>query len=176
MINGEKIGIRTIREQDLERLFELVNDIEDRGHYLDSSLVSESKFKSQFAKDGFVSDKVQRYLIVHNSSEIVGSIWSFESVPYYDAIEIGFHIFGRKNRRKGYATEALELFHSYVFESKEINRIELRIATENLASEVIAKKVGFKLEGTSREAAFSKGRLHDMHLYAKLRKEWQANK
>jgi [ribosomal protein S5]-alanine N-acetyltransferase len=45
------------------------------------------------------------------------------------------------------------------------NRLELRIATENKASEKVALKVGFKYEGTNREAAYSKGKLYDMNIY-----------
>jgi len=73
-------------------------------------------------------------------------------------------------------TEALMMFHRYIFESKQVNCIELRIATENTPSERVALKVGFSLEGTNREAAFSKGKLHDMNIFAMLRREWAANK
>ncbi len=172
MLKGSNICIRTIRETDLNGLFDLVNDIDSQGEFLPVSLTSETKLRSQYAENGFVSDKSQQYLITNTEDEIVGSIWSFKSVPYFDALEIGYQIFEGKHRGKGYATQALGVYCDYIFQSTQVNRLELRIATENIPSEKVAIKLDFTLEGTNREAAYSKGKLHDMHIYALLRREW----
>ena len=172
MLKGSDLCIRTIRARDLEVLCDLLNDIDAQGAYLPAALTSETKLKSQYAENGFISDVSEQYLISDHSGDILGAIWAFKSVPYFDAVEVGYQIFDQQHRGKGYATEALNLFHHYLFETKQINRIELRIATENEASEQVARKVGFTHEGTCREAAYSKGKLHDMHIYAMLRREW----
>lgn len=176
MLKGSNINIRTIKETDLKALFDFLNDIDSQGEFLPVTLTSEHKLRSQYTENGFVSDTSEQYLITNKSDEIVGSIWAFKSVPYFDAIEVGFQIFNHENRCKGYATEALLAFHQYIFETKQVNRIELRVAIENEPSEKVALKVGFKLEGKNREAAYSKGKLHDMNIYAMLRREWSANK
>ncbi len=176
MLNGTHVRIRTIKEADIEVYSELVNDIDSQGEFLPATLISDTKLRAQYAENGFISDTLERYLIINTSDEIVGLIWAFKSVPYFDAIEVGYQIFDHKNRGKGYMTEALMMFHRYIFESKQVNRIELRIATENTSSERVALNVGFSLEGTNREAAFSKGKLHDMNIFAMLRREWVANK
>lgn len=176
MLNGSNVSIRTIKEADLEALSGFFNDIDSQGEFLPVTLTSEVKLRSQYLENGFISDTSEQYLITNRSDEVIGSIWAFKSVPYFDAIEVGYQIFDHENRSKGYAAEALMVFHQYIFESKQVNRIELRIATENKASEKVALKVGFKPEGTNREAAYSKGKLHDMNVYAMLRREWSANK
>ncbi|MCJ8297521.1 MAG: GNAT family N-acetyltransferase [Pseudomonadales bacterium] len=173
MLKGSNICIRTIKEADLEVLFDLLNDIDSLGEFLPVTLTSETKLRSQYAENGFISDKSEQYLITSTEDEIIGSIWSFKSVPYFDALEVGYHIFEGEHRGKGYATQALGLFCDYIFQSTQVNRLELRIATENSPSEKIAIRQGFKLEGTHREAAYSKGKLHDMHTYALLRRQWQ---
>ena len=176
MLKGNNVQIRTIKSADLEKLFELLNDIDSQGEFLPAVLTSEIKLKNQYSKNGFVSDASEQYLITSSSNEIIGLIWAFKSVPYFDAIEVGYQIFDNSNRSKGYATEALTMFYHYIFETKQLNRIELRIATENKASEKVALKAGFTQEGTNKEAAYSKGKLHDMNIYAMLRREWLANK
>jgi len=176
MLKGSDINIRTIKETDLKALFYFLNDINSQGEYLPATLTSETRLRSQYAENGFISDASEQYLITNLSDEIVGSIWAFKSVPYFDATEVGYQIFDHKNRGKGYAAEALTIFHQYIFETKQVNRIELRIATQNEPSEKVAIKLGFTLEGTNREAAYSKGKLHDMNVYAMLRREWSANK
>ncbi|MEH6444483.1 MAG: GNAT family protein [Oceanospirillaceae bacterium] len=175
MLSTNNISIRTIKEADLEALFNLLNDIESQGEFLPATLTSEIELKAQYLKNGFISDDSQRYLLTNKSNNIIGSIWAFKSVPYFDAIEIGYQIFDQASRGKGYATDALKIFHQYIFESTQVNRIELRIATQNIPSQKVALKIGFKLEGTNKEAAYSKGKLHDMHIYAMLRREYLAN-
>ena len=138
-------------------------------------MTSYTKLRAQYAENGFISDTTEQYLITNTSDEIVGSIWVFKSVPYFDAVEVGYQIYDHENRGKGFASEALAMFHQYIFQTKQVNRIELRIAIENEPSEKVALNVGFKLEGTNREAAYSKGKLHDMNIYAMLRREWSAN-
>lgn len=172
MLKGNNVHIRTIKETDLDQLFGFWNDIENQGDFLPARLTSETKLKSQYEKDGFVSESLEQYLILSSSDEIAGAIWAFKSVPYFDAIEVGYQIFDENHRCKGYATEALSLFCHYIFKTKRVNRIELRIATENQASQKVALKTGFTLEGTNREAAYSGGKLHDMNIYAMLRREW----
>ena len=172
MLKGNQISVRTIKETDLEILFDLMNDISSQGEFLPITLTSQVKLKSEFLENGFVSDNSEHYLIVDSSDEVVGVIWAFKSVPYFDAIEVGYQIFDLANRGKGYAAQALSLLYQYIFESKRVNRVELRIAVANIASQKVALKVGFTLEGINREAAFSKGKLHDMQVYAMLRSEW----
>ncbi|BCS98648.1 acetyltransferase [Desulfoluna limicola] len=173
MIIGKKIKIRTILEQDLSTLALLLNDIESAGSFLPNAMVSEVGLKKEFHESGFLSDSFSRFLITDHSDHIVGTIWMFKSIPYFDAFEVGYHIFNQDNRGNGLATEALTLFTSYLFDAKQINRVELRIATENPASEKVARKVGFVHEGTHREAAFTKGKMHDMQTFSVLRREWQ---
>ncbi|EPJ52217.1 MAG: hypothetical protein OFPI_14920 [Osedax symbiont Rs2] len=172
MLKGSNLAIRTIKESDLGVLFDLLNDIESQGEFLPVSFTTQTKLRSAYTENGFVSDTSQQYLITNTEDAIIGSIWLFKSVPYFDALEIGYQIFDHKHRGKGYATQALKLFCDYIFRSTQVNRLELRIATENSPSERVAIKLGFKREGTHKEAAFSKGKLHDMHIYALLRREW----
>lgn len=173
MLTGQDIKIRTIREQDLDSLVILLNDIESLGEFLPTSMVSEVALRREFHENGFQSETASRFIITDHSDKILGSVWAFKSVPYFDAVEIGYHIFDMNNRGKGLASEAIAMLTDYIFESRQTNRVEIRVSTENVASEKVAKKVGFIHEGTNREAAFSKGKLFDMHIYAMLRRDWQ---
>ena len=116
MLKGSNIYIRTIKEPDLKALFDLLNDIDSQGAFLPATLTSETKLRSQYVENGFISDTSEQYLITNKAHEIIGSIWAFKSVPYFDAIEVGYQIFDHENRGKGYAADALTAFHQYIFE------------------------------------------------------------
>lgn len=173
MIIGRKLKIKAIRERDLDELFVLLSDLESKGEFLPIEIQSEVKFKKEFGENGFITERLSKYVLVSENEKIIGLVWAFPSVPYFDAVEIGYQIFDKKHRGKGYATEAVELLVNYLFESSQVNRIEIRMAVGNQASEKIAQKNGFIHEGTSRQAAYSGGKHHDMHLYSKLRSEWR---
>tara|TARA_E500000305_G_scaffold51745_2_gene40487 strand:- start:294 stop:836 length:543 start_codon:yes stop_codon:yes gene_type:complete len=172
MLKGKEIAIRPVKKADLNTLLTLMNDMDSIGNYLPNTFLSESRFIAEYEATGMLSDASSRYVIVDTQDEIIGLIWSFKSIPYFDAFELGYRIFANRNRGKGFASEALRLLCQYLFEAKSVNRLELRMAVENSASEKVAIRGGFSLEGTHRQAAFSKGRLYDMHTYALLRSEW----
>lgn len=175
MISSDLLTVRAVRETDLAVFFEHLSDMQSLGEFLPVIMPSETQLRQDFAKDGLISTDYQRYLIMAPDGEMLGYIWAFKSVPYFDATEIGYQIFSGTHRGKGYASEALRLLRDYLFEASQVNRLELRVAVDNTGSQKVAEKLGFIREGICREAAYSKGRLHDMCIYAQLRREWQEN-
>ncbi|MAV31321.1 MAG: hypothetical protein CL866_02070 [Cycloclasticus sp.] len=174
MIISNNLKIRAIKEKDLDIVFSFLSDFESKGQFLPIEIQSEVNFRNEYETNGFITEKASRYVLVSKDEEVIGLTWVFTSVPYFDAVEIGYHVFDKSSRNKGYATEAVNALVNYLFESKQLNRIEIRIAVGNTASEKVAQKNGFLHEGISRQAAFSKGKHHDMHVYSKLRSEWHS--
>jgi ribosomal-protein-alanine N-acetyltransferase len=171
LIRGKTIRLRTVRETDLDRLYALLTDIAHRGDFVPLRIPAEATFKRQFHETGFWSEDYGRFLIVDATEEIVGSIWFFKSIPYFDGLEIGYVVVDPQHREQGIMTEALSLCADYLFQSTKIHRVQLLIAEGNIASERVAEKCGFTYEGTARQAMFQRGRHHDMKLYALLRDE-----
>ncbi|MCG8428894.1 MAG: GNAT family N-acetyltransferase, partial [Chromatiales bacterium] len=90
MLKGKNITIRTVMEADLPELFLLIRDIDILGDFLPMKMISEAKFKKDFAEHGFITDSLEKYLITNKSDEMIGAIWTFKAVPYYDAVEVGY--------------------------------------------------------------------------------------
>ena len=57
LIKGTNLYLRTVRENDLDTLYEYNCDIEARGQYFPIFIPSETAFKRDFEEDGFWSDK-----------------------------------------------------------------------------------------------------------------------
>lgn len=173
MKQGTLVSIRPVKFADLESLQGYLEDVDAKGRFLPTLMHSEAHLAAEFRETGFITESSSRYLVVGEKDRLVGLVWAFKAIPYFDAIEIGYQIFSSEDRGQGFATEAVLLLTDFLFESKQVNRLEIRVAKENKASERIALKAGYAHEGTHREAAFSKGRLYDMHTYALLRREWE---
>lgn len=73
---------------------------------------------------------------------------------------------------KGFATEALVAVISFAFEEACLHRLWLNIIEENKASQAIAAKLSFRLEGSLKENLYINGRWRDSMLYALLEHEY----
>ena len=172
MIQGSTFRLRTIIEKDLDELVMLLGDVSRQGEYLPFRLVSQSHLREAFAKDGFWSKDAKQLIMTSDDDRIIGQIWIFQPVPYFDALELGYKLFDRACWGKGLMTEAVGRVVDYLFFAEKINRLEIRCDVENHASARVAAKLGFTHEGIARQASFARGRHHDMHQYALLRADW----
>jgi RimJ/RimL family protein N-acetyltransferase len=173
MIRGLGFAIRHINRGDLATLAPLLNDLDLRGEYLPGTLTSPLDLEKKFEADGVANDGYTRLLIVEQATDkIIGTIWHFKSVPYFNAREIGYMMLSNEHRGRGIATQSVRLLARHLFETMLINRLEIRMDTRNLGSEKVAINCGFHKEGVARGASFVRGQHVDMNVYALLRHEW----
>jgi ribosomal-protein-serine acetyltransferase len=98
---------------------------------------------------------------------------------------IGFHHFGWINRktslgywldaaheRRGLMTAAVRAMTDHAIRTLRLNRVEVQAATENAKSRAIPQRLGFRHEGTLRQAGFLYDHYVDFEMYAMLASEW----
>jgi len=169
MIIGNKISLRLVTENDLQNLYNLISNLNNRGRYFPQTLMSEVDFKKKFYDTGFWTEDFGRLLIVDKQNRIIGSIYYFKIAIYSDALEIGYILFDEHSRGKGYTTEALIMLTNYLFSTKSIGRIQLRVSLDNEASKKVAIKAGFQFDGVRKAVLFLDGKHVDLEEYVKLR-------
>jgi ribosomal-protein-serine acetyltransferase len=86
--------------------------------------------------------------------------------------EIGYWI-AKDFEGQGIITKSCRELINYAFEKLELNRIEIRCATENVRSRAVAEKLDFKLDGILRQSEWRHTRFFDMAIYSMLREEWK---
>lgn len=77
----------------------------------------------------------------------------------------------RTIRKKGLMIEALPAFIRFIFQSRNVNRLQAVTVEGNEASVAILVKMGFMYEGTMRQARHLKGKHVDLKVYAILKDE-----
>ncbi len=77
-----------------------------------------------------------------------------------------------QNWSKGYGKEATALMVRYAFETLNLNRVQLHVSTENTRAVKTYEKIGFKIEGTLRQAMYFDNRYHDFYVMGILREEY----
>jgi ribosomal-protein-serine acetyltransferase len=93
----------------------------------------------------------------------------------YNKVELGYWV-GESFQGKGVVTDSCRRMITYLFEERELNRVEIHCAVENEKSIAIPKRLGFKLEGTLRDGDLSCGRYRDLHVFGMLRREWRTSR
>ena len=171
MLEGPNVILRLFTEDDLDEFLKLENTCAEMGEFAPIDLRSPAAFRKHFSETGGWDDKLGRMLITDKSDRLLGHIMFIKEPSFQSGYEVGFIIFRRENRGKGYTTEALRIFSAYLFEVKPIPRLQLSTHADNVAARRVAEKCGYKLEGTLRQMFFTRGAYVDYVLYSLLRDE-----
>lgn len=175
MLKGKVVTVRPIVEADLPVLYEHFMNLENRGEFWPPNISTMTQLEKDLKEHGFWRDDFGSVVIVDNESgRLVGQMFFFKTVQYMVELEMGYIMYDTTTRTKGGTTEACKLLTSYLFDARQVNRIRLCIATENRASRRVAEKSGYIHEGTQRGAAWNRGKIYDMELYAVTRDDWQS--
>ena len=171
MIEGKLINLRMVKQSDLDEIIALQSDIAERGEFLSPSMMNEVMYKKNYQETGLWNEEFCALVITDKNGRLLGEISCFKGVRYLPGYEIGYNIYRRADRGKGYTSEALKLFSAYLFEMKTIHRLEVHADKNNTGSRKVAEKSGFTYEGMKRQAVFSRGVYCDLAIYSMLRHE-----
>ncbi len=171
MTQGNRIALRQIRDEaECRQLYEAYNDLAERAladH--DETFAIEPRL-ADFREHGMWTEDKGILLIVDQADAAVGLI-SFQRTTPLEC-DIGYRLLYARHRRKGLMSEALPLFSRYLFQRfPEITRLQIRTAHDNEASIRLARRCGFTIEGTLRNAYAYRGRICDWVVLSLLREE-----
>jgi RimJ/RimL family protein N-acetyltransferase len=168
---GNKVKLRPVDDSDVDDLYHWWNDPEFSGEYAGFEPKNRAEFQGLVKKEG--------WFIISSRSEDrkIGFIAYYRvRSDYLNLFEIGYRIMPNE-RRKGYTTEAARLLVDHLFETKkDIERIESVTDVENVPSQRVLEKNGFKREGELRKRFYNKGQYRNEYMYSLLREEWRKSK
>ena len=125
-----------------------------------------------FISEMLASDPDQNIAFaIEADGKLIGSISAVRCGNiHFRTAELGYYL-GESYWGKGFATEAVRQICEYVFQKTDIIRIFAEPFAYNAASCRVLEKAGFQLEGVLRSNAVKNGRVQDMNMYARIRKE-----
>ena len=104
-------------------------------------------------------------------SEFAGLVGFKETDFLNKKSEIGYWL-REEFQKKGIMTRSVAALLRFAFEERGINRIQIKVAPENLRSRGIPERLGFKFEGIERDSELVKGDLfRDAEVYSMLKRE-----
>lgn len=178
MITGERIRLRAVAEDDLQRFVVWFNDpevtqglsrISPLGMDEERTWFEESNKKSVFERP-LAIDALADGGWVH-----IGSCSFFNHDPVAQLAELGIMIGDKRYWDMGLGTESMRLLLRHGFETLNFNKITLTLLEFNQRALTVYKRVGFVLEGRLRQDAFRRGKYWDTLVMGILRSEWSGD-
>jgi len=122
--------------------------------------------RQQFAdNDGFQA-------AIIDGDEIIGVV-GFHGIDWMNrSTSIGYWLAADRQGR-GTMTEAVKALTRHAVEVWSLNRVEIRVATTNLRSAAIPKRLGFTEEGVLRQAERHGDTFQDVAVYTMLVQDWE---
>lgn len=173
MLTGEKVRLRPVERYDLAKIVEWRNKprvLRNLFSYLPLSMAQQEKWF-----EGYLNRRDDLMFIIENEGGIpIGTI-GLDNIDHKNAVaEYGRKIIGEDEYLgQGYATDAGRTLIRFAFQQMNMNRLFMETLATNERTIHVCEKVGFRVEGTLREAVFLDGAYHDILVMAMLRREWQ---
>ncbi|MDX2162357.1 MAG: GNAT family protein [bacterium] len=107
------------------------------------------------------------------TDELIGII-DLDGIQWNNRVAwLGIGIGEPANRGRGYGRDAMALVLRFAFRELNLHRIQLTVFSYNVAAVNLYESLGFRHEGTFREAIHREGERFDMLLYGLLAHEWK---
>lgn len=168
-LETERLKLIEPKHENLKEMFEIYSDKETMKYW-----------------DAFPHEDLERtgkVLEMHQNrfKEGTGVCWSIYSkeaekligiVSYNHYVKDGLSVIGyilnKEYWRKGFMTETLLKIIDFGFNELQVHRIEAHVMPENVASQELLEKIGFKQEGLIRERAKVKNGYGNVYFYGLL--------
>jgi len=177
MLEGKRINLRLVEKEDVPLLAQWLNDAEFAGDYQHfPDQISRAELEKRILEQKLYQTEWVDFIIEKKDGTKIGWACHYVSAPNFGWTEIGYAII-LSERNKGYGTEVIKILVDYLFLTREIVRIQAVVNLQDVASQRVLEKAGFKKEGTLRKALWdSKGKWADGYIYSILREEWKEPK
>lgn len=116
-------------------------------------------------------DGVEHAFTIFDRKKCVGRIGIYRIDRANKIGEFGYWL-SKDYQGKGIITKSCQALIQLAFSSLDLNRIELKCATNNQKSNQIAVKLNFTLEAILRDAEYLHEKFIDLNLYSLLKKEY----
>jgi len=174
MIYEEDIRLRAVEREDIPTFVRWFNDPEVRRNLLmfePMSRVKEERwFDDRLARDNDFLFGIE--VPVGDGWQLIGNVGLHQVSWVNSHCIFGIVIGERTFWNRGYGSKATRAALRFAFHTLNLHRVELEVFDFNPRARHVYEKVGFRLEGTRREAIFQDGAYHDEHVMAILRSEF----
>ena len=174
IIDTDKILLRKLELDDAPDLFENFSSENLLRYYgmaphqnIDETISLINNFDLNFH-----NEKVIRWAVeLKEEKKVIGTCGFHSMNKTHKRAEIGYEL-NENYWRMGYGSFLITELLKYGFEELHLNRIEALVYPDNLPSQSLLEKIGFKKEGLLEEYCFFIGKAQDLQIFSFLKRNW----
>ncbi|GEL76239.1 GNAT family N-acetyltransferase [Tenuibacillus multivorans] len=175
MFIGDQVKLRKMNEDDVELYHRWRNDMDvmtSTNGFLDVHSLSDTK---EFVENVLLGSQSSKcYIIADRKTEKPIGITSLVHIDYKNRNAECIIDMGEKNYwGQGYGSDAMKLILHYAFYEMNLHRLYLKVFSFNKKAIHLYNKLGFQIEGTSREELYRNGDWHDVIHMGILQNEYR---
>ncbi len=176
----KRLIIREFKDSDVDNLIENINNIRVLRYLLivpHPYLKKEAKWWINHCKKQSKEKLRKSYnfaIELKSEKKLIGGVGLTDFDRFQGTGTIGYWL-GEKYHRQGFMTEALNEMIIFCFNKLKLRRIDIAALKENIPSNNLIKKVGFKYEGLriKKVRPKSTGKVSDELIYGMLKEDWE---
>ena len=154
ILKGNNIVLRAVEPEDIELLFEWENNTDN--WKISNTLSPFSRDTMQMyieiaQKDIFENKQLRLMIDSKDSLKTIGAIDLFDFDPFNQRAGIGVLINDVSDRRKSYASDALNTLIDYAFNVLSLKQLYCNIGVNNKSSILLFEKFGFEKIGVKKQ-------------------------
>lgn len=168
-----RLSLRELVPTDAPALFAIHSDADNMRWFGADPMTDPAQAKAlieTFAQWRTHANPGTRWGIEHNG-ELVGSCGLYKWNRAWNSCSLSCEL-APTARGQGVMSEALRSVLDWGFAHMHLHRVDAWVHPQNTASHALLQRLGFKIEGTLREAAFWSGQRHDLAMLGLLAREW----
>jgi ribosomal-protein-serine acetyltransferase len=173
---NQDIQLRLLETRDAEPLFALLDQSRS---YLREWLPFVDESRTVQNTVDFIQSGLQKYasnkgveLGIWYCGELAGVIGTHSINWINRSTSIGYWL-GEKFQGHGIMTNSCRALIDFLFKEYGLNRVEIRVAPENLKSRAIPERLGFQNEGCIRQAEWLYDHFVDHIIFGMLAQDWK---
>ena len=175
MLENEKIRLRAVEPEDLDRLYEWENN--PRLWAIGNTRNPYSRFilKQYIAdsdKDIYETKQLRLMMVSVETGEAVGTVDLFDFDLHHSRIALGLFV-DPAFQGKGFAKASLLLVEEYVFNFLKINQLYCHISEKNTASRLMFEKEGYESNGILKNWIKTPDEFENIIVFQRFNKNYQ---
>lgn len=170
-IKGKTVLLRAIEMSDAELLRDMMND-PDIERMMSGYSFPVSHHQQVKWIESLPADRSTFRAIIDVDGIAVGTVILTDIDLRNGNAEAHIKLARSSERGKGYGSDAMSALVGYCFNELRLNCVYARIKEDNIASQRMFEKCGFRKDGVLRSLVYRDGRYHDFYQYSILKDEY----
>lgn len=170
-----KCKLRAILEKDMPVLHKWINDPEVIRFTNTYRPISEMEQKEWFSDIAYFRNNYVFGIIFTDDDKLIGTCGLYDFDKISRKAELRMKILDVNNRGKGIGIDALKQLLDFGFSDLNLNKIWLRVMTDNAAAVKLYKNAGFTIDGTLYKDMYIKGEYKDLFLMSLFKEDYENN-